>query len=152
IDFKEIAYQALHNNATATGQSTMAYIGNTGLATFLVSQNYPALHNYYVANRNPGIQQAYDDVDRSLAFDLREAAKVITGANQDVLNPGTPPFPSVSARFFQVSNGGFDTHADQGGADPNGQHYGLLSEVSESILAFYNDMDDLGIADKVLIL
>jgi uncharacterized protein (DUF1501 family) len=60
-------------------------------------------------------------------------------------------FPAVNARFFQVSNGGFDTHADQGGAAANGQHFDLLSEISESILAFYNDMDDLGIADKVLI-
>ena len=78
-------------------------------------------------------------------------AKVITGVNQRALSGGVD-FRAVTARFFQVSNGGFDTHADQGGADPNGQHFALLGEVSDSIEAFYNDMADLGIANKVLIL
>ncbi len=148
---KALAYQALHSNANGSGQSTLQYIGNTGLATYQVSQNYPALHTYYQANRPAPIQQAYDNVGRSLALDLREVAKVITGVNQNVLTGGTA-FPAVSARFFQVSNGGFDTHADQGGADPDGQHFSLLAEIGDSILAFYNDMDDLGIADKILIL
>jgi uncharacterized protein (DUF1501 family) len=151
LTYKEAAYQALHNNAVASGQSTLSYIGNTGLATYLVSQNYPALDGYYEANRPLLIRQAYDAVNRSLAFDLREVAKVITGVNQRTLSGGVD-FPAVTARFFQVSNGGFDTHADQGGADPNGQHFALLGEVSDSIEAFYNDMADLGIANKVLIL
>ena len=152
VALKQAAYSALHNNAIASGQSTLTYIGNTGLATYLVSQNYPALDDYWVNNRSQAVQDAYDALDRSLSNDLREVSKVITGVNANVLNPGTPPFPAVQARFFQVSNGGFDTHADQGGADPNGQHFSILNEVSESIAAFYNDMVDLGIADKVLIM
>ena len=150
--FKQAAYSALHTNAIGTGQPTLQYIGNTGLATYLVSQNYPALDDYWKNNRSQAVQDAYDALGRSLASDLREVSKVITGVNANVLNPGTPPFPAVQARFFQVSNGGFDTHADQGGADPNGQHFSILNEVSESIAAFYADMADLGIADKVLIL
>ena len=148
---KVAAYQTLHANAVASGQSTLGYIGNTGVATLLVSQNYPALDGFYESSRPQAIRDAYDAVGRSLAFDLREVAKVITGVNQNVLT-GNTAFPSVQARFFQVSNGGFDTHADQGGADPNGQHFSLLSEVSDSIKVFYDDMADLGIADKVLIL
>ncbi len=149
--FKAAAYQALHNNAVSSGQSTMGYIGNTGLATFLVSQNYPALDGFYELTRPLAIREAYDTVGRSLAFDLREVAKVITGVQENVLT-GNTAFPSVGARFFEVSNGGFDTHADQGGADPNGQHYSLLGEISDSIKAFYDDMVDLGIAHKILIL
>lgn len=152
VALKQAAYAALHNNAIGTGQNTLQYIGNTGLATYLVSQNYPALDDYWQNNRSAGVKAAYDAVNRSLSDDLREVSKIITGVNANVLNPGTPPFPAVQARFFQVSNGGFDTHADQGGADPNGQHFSLLSEISESITAFYNDMADLGIANKVLIL
>lgn len=148
---KEAAYQAMYGNAVTSAQGTMTYIGNTGLATYLVSQNYPALHGYYESSRPLAIRQAYDDVDRSLARDLREVAKVINGVNQNVLT-GNSAFPAVQARFFQVSNGGFDTHADQGGADPNGQHYDLLGELSDSIKVFYDDLADLGIADKVLIL
>jgi uncharacterized protein (DUF1501 family) len=151
IAMKQAAYEALHNNANASGQSTLQYIGNTGLATFLVSQNYPALDGYWESSRPAPIKQAYEAVNRSLAFDLREVSKVINGVNQNVLTAGAA-FPAVNARFFQVSNGGFDTHADQGGADPQGQHFSLLAEVSDSIVAFYNDMADLGIADKVLIL
>ena len=148
---KQLAYQALHGNAVATGQSTLAYIGSTGAATYLVGQNYPALDAFYESSRPGAIKQAYEDVNRSLALDLREIAKVINGVNQNVLTGGTA-FPAVGARFFQVSNGGFDTHADQGGADPDGQHFSLLAEVSDSILAFYNDLDDMGIADKVVIM
>lgn len=151
IPMKQAAYQALHNNANASGQSTLQYIGNTGLATYLVSQNYPALDAYWESSRPSPIKQAYEDVNRSLAFDLREVSKVITGVNQNVLTAGTA-FPAVNARFFQVSNGGYDTHADQGGADPNGQHFSILGEISDSIAAFYADMADLGIANKVLIL
>jgi uncharacterized protein (DUF1501 family) len=148
---KELAYQALHGNAAGSGQSTLQYIGNTGLATYLVSQSYPVLDGYYQSSRPAAIQQAYTDVGRGLAFDLREVAKVINGVNQNVLTGGTA-FPSVDARFFQVSNGGFDTHADQGGADPQGLHFSLLAELGDAILAFYNDLADMGIADKVLIL
>src|SRR5205085_2376158 len=66
ITAKQAAYQALHGNATATGQATMSYIGNTGAATYLVSQNYPALDGYYQSSRPAPIQQAYDDVGRSV--------------------------------------------------------------------------------------
>jgi uncharacterized protein (DUF1501 family) len=151
IAAKQAAYTALHDNAIATAQSTLAYIGSTGLATYQTSLTYPALEAYYTANRPPAIQQAYEDLGRGLAIDLREVAKIITGVNQNVLT-GNTAFPAVQGRFFQVSSGGFDTHADQGGADPNGQHFDLLSEISDSIKAFYDDMVDLGIADKVLIL
>jgi uncharacterized protein (DUF1501 family) len=56
--------------------------------------------------------------------------------------------PGVQARFFQLSNGGYDTHSDQGGA--TGQHYDLHREVGDSLKVFYDDLADMGVADKVL--
>ncbi len=45
---------------------------------------------------------------QGLARDLREVAKIIYGVEQRHL-------PGVNARFFQVSNGGYDTHSGPGG-------------------------------------
>ena len=73
--------------------------------------------------------------DRSVATDLREVARVIYGVEQGV--------PNVNARFFQLSNGGYDTHSDQGGAQPNGQHYSLHAEVGAALKVFYDDLADM---------
>jgi len=94
----------------------------------------------YTTDR-PSWNQMYDDVGRSTANDLREIAKVIYGVSQSV--------PNVNARFFQVSNGGYDTHSDQGAADPNGQHYSLHKEIGDSIEVFYKDVADMVGADKL---
>ncbi len=59
---------------------------------------------------------------RSVSRDLREVAKVIYGVATGQ--------PNVNARFFQLSNGGYDTHSDQGGA--TGQHHDLHKEVGDS--------------------
>ena len=52
--------------------------------------------------------------------------------------------PNVNARFFQLSNGGYDTHSDQGGAETDGQHYELHAEVGDAIKVFYDDLADMG--------
>src|SRR5690606_4117563 len=84
--------------------------------------------------------QLYSEIDRRLAYDLREVAKIIYGVSSGV--------PGVGARFFQLSNGGYDTHSDQGGA--LGQHYELHREFGDSLKVFYDDLADMGVADKVL--
>jgi uncharacterized protein (DUF1501 family) len=48
---------------------------------------------------------------------FREIAKIIYSVERGLVS-------GVNARFFQLSNGGYDTHSNQGGADSNGQHYG----------------------------
>ena len=59
---------------------------------------------------------------------------------------------NVKARFFQVSNGGYDTHSDQGGAETNGQHYSLHAEVGASLKVFMDDLADMGVANRVCVL
>jgi uncharacterized protein (DUF1501 family) len=141
---KRTAFLALYQEASQPGaHPALQLIGGSGAATLSASESYPALHDAYEADRGSWSQQ-YADVDRSTARDLREVAKVIYGVSQGA--------PNVHARFFQVSNGGYDTHADQGAAAPNGQHFDLHAEVAAAIKVFYDDCADMGVADKVVLL
>jgi len=83
----------------------------------------------------------YDDLGTSTARDLREIAKVIYGVESGV--------PNVDARYFELRNGGYDTHSDQGGGAPGGRHYALHDEVAAAIETFYADCEDMGVADKL---
>jgi uncharacterized protein (DUF1501 family) len=140
---KRAAFAALSAAAGAGAQPTDAYVGDTGAATLTSSESYPPLDSLYRTAR-PGWNAAYDALDRSTARDLREVAKIIYGVLQGV--------PNVHARFFRLSNGGYDTHSDQGGAETTGQHYAILSEVGDALKLFYDDLADMGAADKVLVL
>ena len=48
--------------------------------------------------------------------------------------------------MFFVSLGGFDTHSQQAGA-----HQALLAELSGAIDAFYRDLEDQGLDDRVVL-
>ncbi len=54
-------------------------------------------------------------------------------------------------KIFMCRKGGWDTHANQ--VDPNntiiGSHATLLKDVNDSMLAFQNDLKDLGLEDNV---
>jgi uncharacterized protein (DUF1501 family) len=138
---KRAAFMALHAAASAVAQPTVQYIGDSGTATLLSSESYPALHDTYVTDR-AAFDDAYEAIGRSTARDLREIAKVIYGVETGV--------PNVHARFFQLANGGYDTHSDQGAA--TGQHFDLHQEVGSSLRLFYDDCADMGVADKVCVI
>ena len=147
---KRTAFNALHQLAKApTGlQPTLQYIGNSGVVTLLSSESYPQLHDLYRDDRDT-FNDLYTAVGRSTARDFREIAKIIYGVEQSV--------PNINARFFQLSNGGYDTHSNQGGAESNGQHYDLHSEVGNAIRLFWEDLKTMGagntdIRNKVTIL
>ncbi len=143
--FKRAAFATLCNAASGDAQPVIKYIGESGAATLLGSESYPALDGLYQNTRGGTWNQDYSDVGRSLARDLREVAKVIYGQVH------VPPADNVKARFFQVSNGGYDTHSDQGAAQPDGQHYSLHGELGDSLEVFYRDCEDMGVADKLCI-
>ncbi|HEY8515704.1 MAG TPA: DUF1501 domain-containing protein [Candidatus Binatia bacterium] len=136
---KEAAFAALHAAASAGSQPTQVFVGNAGTATLQSTSSYPVVHDLYQTDRG-AFGQLYSEIDRRLAYDLREVAKIIYGVSSGV--------PGVGARFFQLSNGGYDTHSDQGGA--LGQHYELHRELGDSLKVFYDDLADMGVADKVL--
>ncbi|MES2308212.1 MAG: DUF1501 domain-containing protein [Verrucomicrobiota bacterium] len=53
----------------------------------------------------------------------------------------------LGTRVYYAHQGGFDTHNDQ-----NGRHDRLLRELGESCLAFQTDLEQIGIADRVVTL
>jgi uncharacterized protein (DUF1501 family) len=142
IAFKRAAFEALYSQAAASAPATLSYIGNSGAATLLSAESYPLLHDLYEDER-PTESQWYDDIGRGLARDFKEVAKVIYGVASGQ--------PNVNARFFQVNNGGYDTHSDQGGA--TGQHHDLHKEVGDSVRVFLEDLKTMpgNVADKTTV-
>jgi uncharacterized protein (DUF1501 family) len=136
----EQTFQDLHGFAAGSSEPMTALVGNAGYSTYTSTQSYPPLHGIYNSDRG-AFSDAYGDLGTSTARNLREVAKMIYGVSTGQ--------PGVSARFFRVRNGGYDTHADQGGADPGGQHYGLHREVADAVSLFFQDMADMGVANKV---
>ncbi len=75
--------------------------------------------------------------DTYLGAQLLQVAKVIK-LNQ------TSPQLSLNRQIFFVTQGGYDTHQDQGV-----DHTGLLAELSAALNAFYAASVELGLADRV---
>jgi uncharacterized protein (DUF1501 family) len=141
--FHRNGFANLCAEAAAAQQPTVKYIGDSATATLAASESYPGVSPLYQADR-PSFDQAYDALGTGFAQDLREVAKVIYGVHNGA--------PNVKARSFELATGGYDTHSDQGGADPNGQHYQLLSTVGDALQTFYADCADMGVANKLCIM
>jgi uncharacterized protein (DUF1501 family) len=142
---KAAAFSALNQSAILGAQPSALFIGNTGNATLDAAGAYQSLSGLYNGAR-PSFRQMYGDIGRSMATDLREVARVIYGVEQGV--------PNVNARFFQLSNGGYDTHSDQGGAETNGQHFSLHAELGAALKVFYDDLAAMSgnVANRVCVL
>lgn len=59
----------------------------------------------------------------------------------------------LKSRMYMVSLTGFDTHAsqvDNGAPTETGTHAELLSYVSEAVLAFQDDIEKMGVSERVL--
>jgi uncharacterized protein (DUF1501 family) len=126
-----------------SGTGRRREVGNTGASALGSTESYEPLHALYLADR-ASWNTAYSTLDTGFARRMREIAKVIYGVHTGQ--------SGVAARYFEVEKGGFDTHSDQGGADPNGQHHQLLAEVGDAIEVFYEELRSLGIENKVCIL
>jgi uncharacterized protein (DUF1501 family) len=139
---KRDAFNALYGNATGSNPPVLNLLGSGGTATLVSADAYPPLHDTYQQER-PTWDVMYDDLDTSTADDLREIAKIIYGVANGA--------PNVDARFFELRNSGYDTHSNQGGAETDGQHYGLHKEVGDAIKLFYDDLADMqpGLENKV---
>lgn len=140
---KRQAFLALQDAAIADLQATKQYLGNNGSATLSSSESYPSLHDLYETDRS-AFSALYDAVDTGFARDMREVAKIIYGVKTGV--------PNINARFFQLGNGGYDTHSNQDGADPNGQHYGLHRELGDTLAALRTDLTDMGVWEDTVVM
>jgi uncharacterized protein (DUF1501 family) len=158
-DAKRTAFLALCAKASSSLHPTFKYIGDSGTSTLLSSESYPQVEapynarsdgmsstwaKHYANNGNPG-----DPVGLNTGFarDLREVAKMIYGVSQ-----GIPSGNAITSRFFEVANGGYDTHTSQGTDGLNDKQNGLHHDVFDALSLFYKDCLDMGVANKVLVL
>jgi uncharacterized protein (DUF1501 family) len=140
--YKDAVLAALHAQAVLPGRHpALQYVGSTGNATLTATSSYPGLHQLYRDER-PTWNSKYSDgsvpgLNTSTARSLREIAKVIYGVGKGVVPA------ALAARHFELRNGGYDTHSNQGGEDPDGDHYGLHQEVGASLQLFFDDLADM---------
>ncbi len=89
------------------------------------------------ANNGANISTLYAD-GNSLAQQLKTVALLLSGGLQ--------------TKIFVVNLGGFDTHANQveGTNTTEGDHASLLYRLSEAVTAFQDDLQKLGIEERVL--
>jgi len=137
---KRSAFLSLCGEAASSPQPTLGYAGNTGSATLLSSESYPPLSRQYQSDR-ASFNSQY--TNNGFGGDLREVAKVIYGVSRGAAG--------VKARYFELRNGGYDTHSDQGTTGANDQHNQLHQEVGNALEVFYSDCADMGVADKLCI-
>jgi uncharacterized protein (DUF1501 family) len=81
----------------------------------------------------------------ALASQLRDVASIL---RHDLAYPGD----ATGLCFFHTTLGGFDTHASQGATQPEATHPRLLAWTSTALDAFQEDLEQLGIAHRVVTL
>ena len=107
----------------------------------------------------PRLKAVYDAGTNSSNVDYPESYPDFVGEGSNT-NPLTPQLRliakllsgGIKTKIFLVRIGGFDTHGDQvvDGFPSYGKHAGLLYNMSKAVKAFYDDLKDLGIDDRVL--
>ncbi len=103
--------------------------------------NTDALSNQYAQSISTSFNNgtnatSYPDTD--ISNQLKTVAKLISG--------------SLETKVYMVRISGFDTHNAQvqGNGDPLGKHYDLLSQLSQAIGAFFNDLDQQNLSDDIV--
>lgn len=84
----------------------------------------------------------------NLAFQMQQVASVL---RHDLTHDGSPA-EQTGLSFFHAQIGGFDTHTQQGSEDPGAWHPSLMRWISEAMTGFQQDLEALGIADRVVTL
>jgi uncharacterized protein (DUF1501 family) len=137
------AFAAIHAEASASTQSLLRYLGDSGGATLRASERYPPLSSLYASER-PDFYLSYDTFGTNFSIHLREVASIIYGVERGSAG--------IDARFFQLAIDGYDLHADQGSTGPNAAHHQRHLELGGGLETFAYDCMDMGVWDKVCIL
>ena len=138
---KDIAFSAIYADAQLSAQTLTKRIGDIGASTYAATKTYPQLHTDYRNDRSSWYD-LYSANLTGMKRRLRDVAKYIYGVQNG----------KIDSRIFQVTNGGYDTHSNQGAAAPTDAHYLRHQEVAAALELFYNDAADMGVADKICII
>ena len=87
----------------------------------------------YIQNTSDVGQNTVEYENNSLSAQLSTAAKLISGG--------------MYSPFYIVYQGGYDTHSDQ-----IYRHGILMSQLSSALYSFYTDLENQGLADRVVIM
>ncbi|WP_082379362.1 DUF1501 domain-containing protein [Pseudalgibacter alginicilyticus] len=103
--------------------------------------NTDALSNTYAGSISNAFNKGKNDIsypDSDLANQLKTVARLISG--------------DLGTKIYMVRISGFDTHNAQvqGVGEALGTHYSLLTDLSESMEAFVNDLNSQNISDDVV--
>lgn len=103
-----------------------------------VEKSMDAYYNRIISVFTAGNNSPVTYPNTNLGRQLRTVARLIKGGSK--------------TKVFMVTIGGFDTHDTQAvaGTTHIGAHANLLGDVSNSISSFQNDIELLGIGDKVM--
>ena len=143
---KQNKFRALYDLADNSNPAVfpeLVKIGQTGIATI------DTMQQYYVPGPSAGKVENLL-LDSSGDYSRRNSLVYASPLNPEV-NPQIPDSSlvrdmrhvaatiraNVGARFFHVGTGGFDSHSSQ---EKGFYHSRLLQDVSESIVALYNDL------------
>lgn len=112
-------------------QDLLTYI--RGVATSMDSY-----YNRVMQVFNTGVNSSTTYPNSSLAKQLKTVARMIQGGSK--------------TKIFQVNLSGFDTHVSQvqTGSTHLGTHANLLGDIANSVAAFQADIQQLGIANKIM--
>jgi uncharacterized protein (DUF1501 family) len=107
----------------------LAFVNTTAHAAFATLDRVAAVGRYRpsVNYPNSGLGRAMQAV----------AGAIVTG---------------VGTRVFWVQTGGYDTHANQGTNQANGQYSGLMGALNDAVFAFYTDVRNQGLLGETLLL
>jgi len=104
----------------------------------LISQQTQKYSTVILSAANAVTQQAAYPTNNTLADQLKIVARLVKGG--------------LKTRIYMVSFGGFDTHSVQVNASDTttGNHATLLQKVSDACKAFQDDLQFLGVQDRVV--
>lgn len=103
-----------------------------------VATSMDAYYTRVMSVFNTGVNLSTTYPNSSLGKQLKTVARMIQGGSK--------------TKIFQVNISGFDTHVSQvqTGSTHLGTHANLLADISNSIAAFQADIQQLGIANKIM--
>ncbi|WP_294266443.1 DUF1501 domain-containing protein [uncultured Chryseobacterium sp.] len=103
-----------------------------------VASSMDSYYNRVMQVFNAGNNSTATYPNSSLGKQLKTVARMIKGGSK--------------TKIFQVNLSGFDTHVNQvqAGSTHLGLHANLLGDIANSVAAFQADIQQLGIADKIM--
>ena len=121
-------------------------------AAVAISSHVP-VDRPHLAFVNGTVQSALATLDRVATVGTYQPSVTYpnTGLGQAMKAVAGAMVRQIGTKVFWVQTGGFDTHATQGAAG-GGAYAGLMKTVDDAVLAFYNDMSNVGLIGNTTIL